>query len=191
MWAVVISNLSHPVLLVALSMLYITSRYADGLEEVIRYYAVAMTLIVIAPAAIYVLVSRQYDHKIDIDISNRADRPLPLMLASLGALVGGSMISNRLDSPSLLLVSQTLVAMLLLLTVVSFVWKISIHTSTLAALVTVLVIFRGLELLPLYVLVFPVGWARLQLRQHTVAQLIGGSVLGVAVTYLSSILLGG
>lgn len=171
-------------------MLYITYRYADGLGEVIRYYALALTLIVVAPAALYVIVSRQYDQKIDIDISNRADRPLPLMLASLGALIGGSMISNRLDSPSVLLISQTLVAMLLLLTVVSFVWKISIHTSTLAALVTVLVIFRGVELLPLYLLVVPVGWARLYLRQHTVAQLIGGSVLGVAVTYFSSVLLG-
>lgn len=184
-----ISNASNPVLLVALSMVYITNRYVDELQEVIGWSITGLTLVVIAPALIYLLVSRQYDKKIDIDISNRADRPLPLMLASLGALVGGVIVSNRLDSPNLLLMSQTLVAMLMILTVISLVWKISIHASTMAALVTLLVIFRGQEYLPLYLLLLPLAWARLELKQHTIAQLIGGALLGVAVTYFAAVLL--
>ncbi|QQG49843.1 MAG: phosphatase PAP2 family protein [Candidatus Berkelbacteria bacterium] len=187
--AVWISNASNPVLLVAVSLIYITNRYVDELQEVIGWSITGLTLIVIAPALIYLLVSRQYDKKIDMDITNRADRPLPLMLASLGALVGGVIVSNRLDSPNLLLMSQTLVAMLMVLTVISLVWKISIHASTMAALVTLLVIFRGRDLLPLYLLLIPLAWARLELKQHTIAQLIGGAMLGVAVTYFASALL--
>jgi membrane-associated phospholipid phosphatase len=182
--AVWISNLSHPVLLVALSVVYITSRYVGGLEDVIRYSTAGLALIVVIPSLVYVILARHYEHHVDMDITNRADRPLPLLLASLGALIAGSIISNRINDVSLLFISQTLVAMLLLLTVVSLVWKISIHTSTLAALVTLMVIFRGEALLPLYLIVLPVAWARLQLHKHTAAQLAGGSLLGVAVTYL-------
>lgn len=187
--AIWISNASNPVLLVAISLVYITNRYVNGLQDVIRWSVTGLTLIVIAPALVYLLVSRQYDKKIDIDLSNRADRPLPLMLASIGALIGGSIIGNRLESSTLLVMSQTLVTMLLLLTVISLVWKISIHTSTLMALVTLLVLFRGGAFLPLYLLVLPVAWARLYLRQHTIAQLIGGGIMGVVVTYFATVLL--
>ncbi len=188
--AIWISALSNPVLLVALSLVYLTNRYADDLGELIRYSATGLSLIVIGPALAYIAISSHRERSIDIDVSNRADRPLPLMIASIGALVGGSLISSRFEIPNLLFMSQTLVMMLLILTIISFVWKISIHTTTLSAVVTLIVVFRGAELLPLYALIVPVAWARLYLRQHTLPQIIGGILIGIAVTSLSWLVLG-
>lgn len=183
--AVWISALSNPVLVVALSLVYLTNRYATDLSDVIRYSATGLSLIIIGPGLVYVALRWRHDQKIDVDMTDRADRPLPLLVASIGALLGGVLISNRFDIPSLLFMSQTLVMMLLVLTVVTTVWKISIHTSTLAALVTLLIIFRGAELVPLYLLIVPVAWARVLLRKHSVAQILGGTFLGIAVTFFS------
>lgn len=180
-----ISALSNPVLVVAISLVYLTNRYATDLGDVIRYSLTGLSLIIIGPALVYILLRWRHDQKIDVDVTNRADRPLPLLIASIGALLGGSYISTRFDIPTLLLVSQTLVMMLLVLTVVTTVWKISIHTSTLSALITLLVVLRGVELLPLYALLIPVAWARVLLGKHSVAQIIGGTMLGIAVTYFS------
>lgn len=183
--AIFISSLTHPVLLVIISMTYLISRYTDNLEQAFVWLTVGLVLIVVGPGLIYVASSKRKDRDIDIDISNRGDRPLPLMLASLGALFGGYLISDRLESDSLLLISNVLVAMLLLLTVTTLVWKISIHASTLTALVTLLVLFRGEAFLWLFLLIIPVAWSRYFLRQHTLAQLIAGSALGVGVTYFA------
>jgi|GEM_PF-771666 len=188
--AVWISNVTNPVLLVAISLVYLTNRYINDLDQVIQWSALGLSLIVVAPAVVYFIVNRHLARKVDIDISNRADRPLPLMLASLGALIGGYLVGARIDqNSSLLLLNNTLVAMLLLLTIISFVWKISIHASTLTALVTLIVIFRGFDYVPLYLLVIPVAWARLYLQQHTIAQLVGGSLMGAVVTYATAVLL--
>lgn len=187
--AIWISALSNPVLVVAISLVYLTNRYANDFGDVLRYSLTGLSLIIIGPALVYILVRWRHEQKIDVDVTNRADRPLPLLIASIGALLGGSYISTRFDIPSLLLISQTLVMMLLVLTVVTTVWKISIHTSTLSALITLLVVLRGIELLPLYVLLIPVAWARVLLRKHSVAQIIGGTLLGIVVTYFSWLVL--
>ncbi len=188
--AVWISAVSNPVLVVALSLVYLINRFTTDLDDVIRYSATGLSLIIIGPALVYVLIRWRHDRRIDLDVTNRADRPLPLLVASIGALVGGSLISHRLDLPNLLFMSQTLVMMLLVLTVVTTLWKISIHTSTLAALITLLVVLRGPELAVLYLLIIPVAWARVRLRKHSVAQIFAGSVLGAAVTYFSWLTLG-
>lgn len=188
--AIWISAISNPVLVVALSLVYLTNRFATDIDDVVKYSATGLSLIVIGPALVYILLRWRHDRKIDVDVTNRADRPLPLLVASIGALLGGTLISNRFDIPSLLFISQTLVMMLLVLTVVTTVWKISIHTSTLSALITLLVVLRGPELVFLYLLLIPVAWARVLLRKHSVSQIIGGTLLGIAVTYFCWLALG-
>jgi membrane-associated phospholipid phosphatase len=188
--AIWVSAISNPVLVVALSLVYLTNRFATDLGDVVKYSATGLSLIVIGPALVYILIRWRHDRKIDVDVTNRSDRPLPLLVASIGALLGGTLISSRFDIPSLLFISQTLVMMLLVLTVVTTVWKISIHTSTLSALITLLVVLRGPELAVLYVLLIPVAWARVLLRKHSIAQIIGGSLLGIVVTYFCWLALG-
>lgn len=188
--AIWISAISNPVLVVALSLVYLTNRFATDLDDVVKYSATGLSLIIVGPALVYILLRWRHEQKIDVDVTNRADRPLPLLVASMGALLGGSLISSRFDIPGLLFISQTLVMMLLVLTVVTTVWKISIHASTLSALITLLVVLRGPELAVLYLLLAPVAWARVLLRKHSISQIIGGILLGVVVTYFCYLVLG-
>jgi membrane-associated phospholipid phosphatase len=69
---------------------------------------------------------------------------------------------------------------------ITLVWKVSIHCAVAAGSVTVLTLLFDLYPVPLYLLVALTAWSRVVLKDHTTAQVIAGSLLGVAagaVTY--------
>ncbi|WP_162005189.1 phosphatase PAP2 family protein [Dictyobacter vulcani] len=72
----------------------------------------------------------------------------------------------------------------LLMMVITFWWKISMHASALAAAVTALSMVYGRVMLPAFLLVVLVSWSRVKLHRHTLAQVIAGSLVGVALSWL-------
>ena len=67
-----------------------------------------------------------------------------------------------------------------LLAVITTVWKVSIHCAVAAGSVTVLTLLFGPWLVPAYLLVALTAWSRVALKDHTTAQVLAGSLLGVA-----------
>ena len=66
------------------------------------------------------------------------------------------------------------------LTAITTAWKISIHCAVAAGSVTILTLLFGPWLSPAYVLVALTAWSRVVVKDHTAAQVIAGSLLGVA-----------
>jgi hypothetical protein len=182
-----VSIISNPLLVVVASLLFISYRYTQDTQQFIRWALVAGTVLV-GPAFLYIFYTWYKERRVDIDITRREDRIVPLMLVTLGAVFGSFVVSSRGYHQDLVLISYVLAAMLVSLTVVTVVWKISLHISTLAAFVTLLVVFGGSTFLGLYLMLIPVAWARILLRQHTYAQVVGGGLLGAAITYVASLL---
>ncbi len=72
------------------------------------------------------------------------------------------------------------------LAAITTAWKISIHCAVAAGSVTILALLFGPWLAPAYLLVALTAWSRVVVKDHTAAQVIAGSLLGVAaavVTY--------
>jgi len=72
------------------------------------------------------------------------------------------------------------------LAAITTVWKISIHCAVASGSVTILALLFGAWLVPAYLLVALTGWSRVALKDHTTAQAVAGSLLGLAaavVTY--------
>src|SRR5487761_404226 len=63
---------------------------------------------------------------------------------------------------------------------ITTVWKISIHCAVASGSVTILALMYGPLVLCGYVLVGLLGWARVTVRDHSVAQVVAGSLLGAA-----------
>lgn len=61
-------------------------------------------------------------------------------------------------------------------------WKISTHALGITGPFAAMFLFFHLQPLPYAVIVPLVGWARIHLRSHTVAQVIGGALLAIANT---------
>lgn len=183
--AKIVSLLTNPALLVSATVVTVVKYYADSPEEFWRGSLVGIVLLVL-PGLLYSIAIWRQEGYIDFDLSERRDRIVPLMLSSLGAIVGAYLVQTNLSNQVFAQLSFILVAMLVALTVVTSVWKISLHVASGAALVSLLVIFRGESFLAGYFLLPPIIWARLTLQQHTPSQLICGGALGTTLTFVAA-----
>jgi membrane-associated phospholipid phosphatase len=64
---------------------------------------------------------------------------------------------------------------------INYFWKISLHTAFVAASTAVVIIVYGAAAAWACLLLPPVGWARVQLKQHSLAQVVTGSVLAAGI----------
>jgi membrane-associated phospholipid phosphatase len=71
------------------------------------------------------------------------------------------------------------------LALITTVWKISIHCAVASGAVTILALIYGPWVLSGYVLVAITAWSRVELGDHTRAQVIAGTVLGAAAAIAS------
>ncbi|HEX3711847.1 MAG TPA: phosphatase PAP2 family protein [Trebonia sp.] len=69
------------------------------------------------------------------------------------------------------------------LAAITTVWKISIHCAVAAGSVTIIVLLLGAWAVPGYLLVGLTAWSRVVLKDHTTAQVVAGSLLGVAAAF--------
>jgi membrane-associated phospholipid phosphatase len=65
--------------------------------------------------------------------------------------------------------------------VVTLWWKISVHAAIAAGAATVVLLVFGTALLAVWPLVALIAWSRVQLGDHTTAQVLAGVALGVMV----------
>jgi hypothetical protein len=73
----------------------------------------------------------------------------------------------------------------LLLALVTTAWKISIHCSVASGAVTILALLYGPWLVPGYLLVAATAWSRVELGDHTRAQVIAGTAAGALAALAS------
>lgn len=120
----------------------------------------------------------------DLDVSTRSQRTGPFLFGIASTLIGYIVLSltngQKTLETLLLLIAVSGVIMMF----VTFWWKISIHTSVIAAAVTSLTLVYGLFVLPAYLLVILVIWSRIKLHRHTPSQAIAGSIVGVALSWV-------
>jgi membrane-associated phospholipid phosphatase len=119
---------------------------------------------------------------VDIDVSERSMRPKLFGMAVLGYSLG-SVTFYALQARSLMVLSIAYVGVTSSIALVSFFWKISVHAAGIAGPVTGLTYVFGWSAVLLYLLLLPVGWARLELKAHSISQIISGAVLAVLVTF--------
>jgi hypothetical protein len=124
-------------------------------------------------------------HITDIHMKVRKQRILPFGVSLTCSAGGLGLLYLLKASTVLLLFGVAALVALALMAVVTVFWQISIHAMSITSAVTVLWIVFGasvaLWVLPLVPLV---GAARLNLKRHTTAQLVAGSIVGVLVPYL-------
>lgn len=176
--------MTNPVIVLVVAVFFILSRYLETAQDV-RYWGLISVAFLLGPAMLYTISIWIRDRKVDIDLSNRSDRIVPLLLSTLGAVFGSFILASKELDDTLVIVSYVLVSMLVMLTVVTIAWKISMHTATASALSTLAVLFLGLNYLWLFLVVLLIAWARVYLGEHTKAQVAAGALVGLLVTYAS------
>jgi membrane-associated phospholipid phosphatase len=180
--AALVTTVTSPTLLLA--VLYpVVGALAAGPAGV-AWSLVGMLFTVAIPAFIVdrgVRTGRYTDHH----LREREQRAVPLGLAALSVAVG-VLVLLVAGAPRAITALQVAVLVTVgVATGITLVWKVSFHTAVVAAAAAVLTLLGGptSALWGLSWLAVPVvGWARLVLRAHTLAQVLAGLVVGAGVT---------
>lgn len=73
-----------------------------------------------------------------------------------------------------------MLASVAVLAAITVIWKISIHCAVASGSVTILALLFGPWLAPAYLIVALTAWSRVVVKDHSIAQVTAGSLLGAA-----------
>jgi membrane-associated phospholipid phosphatase len=114
-------------------------------------------------------------------VRNREGRLIPLTLCGVFTAAGLAILIIGHAPRDLIALDVAMLGTLIVCLAITQAWKVSIHTAVLGGAVVTVVLLYGAWLSLLALLVVLVGWSRVQLSDHTVAQTIAGGLVGPIV----------
>jgi hypothetical protein len=171
-----------PIILAAVE-LFIVPIHAAGVLPGLGWGLLAVVFICVVPV-IYVLVRVRRQTLTDIHIGVREHRNIPFAVG-LGMVVVALGLLAATGAPRDLLVLVSAFVVLVAATIViTHWWKISVHAMVAMMTAGVLTIVYGPAAVATLLLVAAIGWARVELRDHTVEQVVAGNALGLVITVI-------
>jgi membrane-associated phospholipid phosphatase len=170
---------SPPLILVVLALVVAwDSSPTPGMAVV--WGAIAAGFASVLPYALILHGVRQ-GRLIDRNISLREQR-IGFGVVAISSILAGLAVLAAFDAPAEMVALLASVAVGVACGwVITLWWKISVHAAIAAGAATVLMLVHGPALLAAWPLVALVAWSRVQVGDHTPAQVLAGVALGVAV----------
>lgn len=187
--AEVVSWAFFPPLVGTVFFIFLIFWYSNDLVQGLRWIILMSPFLLFLPL-IFFAVSYKLGWVSDIDLSNREERPMFLLVFVL-SLAAASAVLYFIDVPTKLFVY--VFSGLIMTTVTSIItlyWKISFHTAATTSVVTAINILGGLRFAPFFVLIPIIAWARIVLKKHTFNQVLGGFLVALVITGLIFYLFG-
>jgi hypothetical protein len=187
-----ITEIFAPVPLGVIVITFIAWYFAPTTGEAIRGIAIGVLLGLLVPFG-YLLRQVRRGRVTDHHVGLRVQRPHILIVFCIAVLIAlVALVSFGSPWQLIALIGASMAGLIVALAITLF-WKISIHAGVIAGIVVVFIELFGWYMLLLIPLVILVGWARVEVRDHTPPQacagaLIGGAVSGIAFAILSSLL---
>jgi membrane-associated phospholipid phosphatase len=157
--------------------------HADGLAGV-GWGLLAAFFVAVLPT---LFVSHGIRHGRWADRNVGARRPRLIVLAFITASVAAGLILLIVLGAPVMVTGYVafMLTSVAVLAAITTAWKISIHCAVASGSVAILALTYGPLLLPGFLLVALLGWSRVSLRDHTTAQVVGGTVLGALAAYIA------
>lgn len=174
------TNVLNPFLASFVIIMLLAFRDTASTTEALKWAAISIALSVLPVLATVIYLVRR--KKLDgIFVNPRQQRTVIYFLASaLGAV--GYLLLWYFKAPELLAVTfATGLAAIVVFMGINFCWKISLHTAFVSGAVVVLIIVYGAIAAWTALLLPPVAWARMELKQHSVVQVAAGAVLAAVI----------
>lgn len=170
--------------LAVVTLLLVAWHTSHTVGDTLKWAAVGSVLAALLPF-LHLLRKVRRGTVTDRHVRVRAQRPAVIVAFALGATTALVALA-RLGAPSeMIAVLGAGVAGSAVALAITLVWQISIHVGVVAGIITVFVLLLGPVALALVPLVPLVGWARVELHAHTVAQVVGGALTGSVVSGLA------
>ncbi len=175
-----VSNLFNPFLIAFITIVLIILDTSSSITDGLKWAAMALVLSVL-PVFAYLVYQLRRKKLDSVFPESQGQRKKIYLTASVTAAVGCG-VMWLVKAPELLAVSFTagLVAIVVFMGI-NFYWKISLHAAFISAAAMILTVMYGTRAVWVFVFLVPVTWARLELKMHTLAQMIAGIVLSAGI----------
>lgn len=180
--AQVVSNVTVPTVLSAVAFLALSIHDETSLLRGLVTTTICWVTGSILPAA-YVLKLEREKRVSDKHVPIREQRTRPYLMAALCYAVGLALLVVIRAPFSVWGLMWCYATNTLLIALTNLRWKMSAHAMGAAGALAGLSYGFGAAMLPAYVLLPVVGWARLRLRAHTLAQVVAGACAGLLLTF--------
>ncbi len=177
------SNILNPFLVSSLVIMLIAAQASDTWLEALKWTVIPI-LLSILPVLVIVLYLVRKGTLESIFINARKERNRIYFLATGCTIVSAIALSILGAPPVLMAAFITGLASVIVFTFINLLWKISVHTAFMAASVTVLIILFGSAFSLTALLVPLTGWARIELKRHSLAQVVSGAVLATVICFV-------
>jgi hypothetical protein len=175
-----VSEVMSPVVLTVLVIL-VVSVHSAGLARGLALGLVATFFAGVLPYG-QVLLGVRRGRLSDHYVSRREQRPRMIAIA-LGSVAAGLLVLRWLHAPRALFALMTgITAGLAIALAITTFWKISIHAAAASGTIASLSIQVSPRWLLLTPLVALIGWARVEIRDHTTVQVTVGAFVGAVVS---------
>jgi membrane-associated phospholipid phosphatase len=175
-----VSNIFNPFLMSASVLVLLSFKDAPSVAEALKWAAISLAISVLPVFSVVIwLVCRK---KMDgfFDNTRGQRRSVYIVASALGVLGCGLMWG--LKAPEMLSVTFTTgFVELVVFMGINHYWKISLHTAFAAGAVTIVSLVYGLAAIWTILLLPPVAWARIALKQHSIAQVATGALLAAVI----------
>jgi membrane-associated phospholipid phosphatase len=178
----IVTEVFAPGVLVSVLLLAVGLHAAGGPSGLL-WGLLAALFASIAPMA-YIVRGVRRGHWTDHHVTVREQRRVPLLVGLASVVVGLGLLVSLEAPRELVALVAAMVAGLGVTVLVTRWWKISVHTAVAAGTVVVLTLVFGPWLLFLWTVVALIAWSRVELRDHTVMQVVGGIPFGAVVAGL-------
>ncbi len=174
------SNILNPFLVSCVSIIVLVLKSTTGTTEAVKWILVSLALSVLPVfAMVRYLVSRR---KLDgIFVTQRRQRTRLYLVSGVLAIIG-CLVLYLLHAPDLLM--ATFISGLAAIAVfggINLVWKISLHSAFMSGMATIFTIIYGIAGAFSILLLLLVAWARLELKMHSLAQVVVASILAAVI----------
>lgn len=176
--AKLISTFSHPIVLFPASVPFFVVRTQFNEEKILVLFPV---LFILAIPVVYFFYALRKKKISDWELTHREER-YPIFALSL--ICGGAslLILWKVATSALFTLALIFYLAGILVTIINFYWKISVHTAGITAgAIAFNFLFQNPVYHYLYFVIPLVVWSRHEEKKHTAAQTIGGVVLGGVV----------
>lgn len=114
-------------------------------------------------------------------VRDRAGRAVPFLALIVMSLVGLGLLV-ALGAPwSLIALDISMIGSLFVTGAITAWWKVSMHSAVASGAVVILAVIYHPAWWALMVLVAAISWSRVQIRDHTTAQVTAGAIVGAVV----------
>ena len=183
------SNILNPFLVSLVLILLLSFKSTSNTLDAVKWSLVSMAISILPVLSLIIYLLRKQRLESPFLIT-RKQRTKIYLVAGVCAGIG-SIILPYLGAPKELIAAFVAgLSAVVVFMCVNLLWKISLHTAFVTASVTVLIILYGSIAAVTVVLVPLIAWSRIELKHHSLAQVIAGALLAALIVVVVFYLFG-